>query len=212
MNVLITGTYSGLGRAAAERFLRAGHTVTGIDLVPASILHDRYRHVLFDLRVDAPLPPLGAVHILVNSAGSREENGALELDLMALMRVTETYGVQKDIRSICNVAAADAYAGSPLYAAAKGGVLSYTKNVALRVAAYGATCNTLSPGGVTTNLRAVASDPVLRSRIQDSTLLRKWASPEEIAEWIFFLTVVNRSMTAQDVVVDNGEMFCRPFR
>ena len=39
----------------------------------------------------------------------------------------------------------------------------------------------------------------------DETLLPKWAEVEEIAEWAYFITVVNRSMTAQDILVDNGE-------
>ena len=37
------------------------------------------------------------------------------------------------------------------------------------------------------------------------TLLPKWASAEEIAEWAYFLTAVNRSMTAQDLLIDDGE-------
>ena len=37
------------------------------------------------------------------------------------------------------------------------------------------------------------------------TPLRKWASAEEIAEWAYFLTVINKSMTAQDLLIDNGE-------
>ena len=80
------------------------------------------------------------------------------------------------------------------------------KNVALRAASWGGTCNSLSPGGVTTELNArVMNDPRLWAEIMDETPLKKWASPEEIAEWVYFLAVVNRSMTAQDLLVDNGE-------
>ena len=42
----------------------------------------------------------------------------------------------------------------PEYCASKGGGLAYTKNVALRVAKYGATCNSISAGGVNTELNA----------------------------------------------------------
>ena len=81
------------------------------------------------------------------------------------------------------------------------------KNVALRVAKYGATANSLSPGGVTTSLNdRVMKDEKLWAQIMNETLLPKWASAEEIAEWAYFVTVVNKSMTAQDVLIDNGEI------
>ena len=76
----------------------------------------------------------------------------------------------------------------------------------LRVAPYGATSNSLSPGGVITfSNKRVTEDPKLWKRIMEQTLLPKWASEEEIAEWAYFMTVVNKSMTAQDILVDNGE-------
>lgn len=80
------------------------------------------------------------------------------------------------------------------------------KNVALRVAKYSATSNSLSPGGVTTELNAhVMNDPKLWAEIMNETLIPKWASAEEIAEWAYFVTVINKSMTAQDILIDNGE-------
>ena len=66
--------------------------------------------------------------------------------------------------------------------------------------------NSLSPGGVFTPLNArVIDDKEKWSRIMSLTPLGKWASADEIAEWAYFLTVVNKSMTAQDLIIDNGE-------
>ena len=45
----------------------------------------------------------------------------------------------------------------------------------------------------------------IKEAFMDETLLPKWAEPEEIAEWAYFMTAVNKSMTAQDILVDNGE-------
>ena len=60
--------------------------------------------------------------------------------------------------------------------------------------------------GVKTALNdRVMNDPELWNRIMNETLLPKWAEAEEIAEWAYFMTVVNRSMTAQDLLIDNGE-------
>ena len=80
------------------------------------------------------------------------------------------------------------------------------KNVALRLSRQGVTVNSLSPGGVLTPLNAsVIDDGEKWSKIMALTPLRKWASAEEIAEWAYFLTVINKSMTAQDLLIDNGE-------
>ena len=38
------------------------------------------------------------------------------------------------------------------------------------------------------------------------TPLKKWATAAEIAQWIYFIAVMQNSMTGQDVVIDNGEM------
>ena len=50
MNVLITGTTQGIGRAIATHFLQKGHTVWGIDRQEASISHERYTHYICDVR------------------------------------------------------------------------------------------------------------------------------------------------------------------
>ena len=42
--------------------------------------------------------------------------------------------------------------------------------------------------------------------MKNETLLDKWASEEEIAIWAYFVTAINQSMTAQDILIDNGEM------
>ena len=83
---------------------------------------------------------------------------------------------------------------------------SYTKNVALRVAKFNATCNSLDPGGVITPLNeCVINNPILWNQIMEETPLKRWASVEEIAKWAYFLTVVNTFCTGQSIVVDGGE-------
>ena len=84
--------------------------------------------------------------------------------------------------------------------------MAYTKNVAMRVAKFGATCNSLDPGGVLTPLNdCVVNDPVLWAQIMEETPLKRWATPEEIAQWAYFLTVTNTFCTGQNILVDGGE-------
>ena len=51
----------------------------------------------------------------------------------------------------------------------------------------------------------IIDDPELWARVMHETLLPKWATVEEIAKWTYFVAVVNQSMTAQDILIDNGE-------
>ena len=207
MNILITGTSQGIGRAIAEMFLQKGHTVFGIDRQPGSISHEKYSHFLCDVRDKANLPEIGDVDILINNAGTQNEDD-IDINLKALITVTEKYGVREGIKSVLNIGSASAHTGSefPEYCASKGGVLAYTKNVAIRIAPFGATCNSLDPGGVVTPLNeCVMSDPELWAQIMDETPLKKWASCEEIAEWAYFLTVTNSFCTGQNILVDGGE-------
>lgn len=207
MKVLITGTTQGIGQAIAQLFLQQGHTVVGIDRQEKSIQHPAYTHFICDVRDREHLPELDGVDILINNAGTQNQ-ADIDVNLKALIWVTEKYGVQPGIRSILNIGSASAHTGAefPEYCASKGGVLAYTKNVAMRVAPYGATCNSLDPGGVLTPLNeCVMSDPELWAQIMHETPLKRWATPEEIAQWAYFLTVTNSFCTGQSILVDGGE-------
>lgn len=207
MKVLITGTTQGIGKAIAELFLNNNHTVFGIDRLGASISHQNYTHFVCDIRNTAQLPDLRDIDILINNAGTQNEED-IDINLKALIEVTEKYGVQSNIKSILNIGSASGHTGAefPKYAASKGGVLAYTKNVAMRVAPFGATCNSLDPGGVLTPLNdCVINDKALWAEIMNETPLKRWATAQEIAEWAYFLTVTNKFCTGQNILVDGGE-------
>lgn len=209
MVVLITGDSCGIGRSTVYKFLDNGHHVIGIDVLRSSVHHHNYTHFIADVSKPESLPDLPPVDILINNAGTQDNEKSLEINLGGVVNCTEKYGIHPGIKSIVNVASASAHTGAefPLYSASKGAVLAYTKNVALRVAEFGATCNSLSPGGVVTDInKHILDDPKLWKAVLNETLLDKWASASEIADWIYFVAVTNKSMTAQDILIDNGEM------
>lgn len=208
MKTVVTGTSSGIGKAVALLFLENGHDVHGIDIRPATIEKAGYVHHVADISMPSMLPEIDDVQILINCAGAQMTEDDIDVNLKGTIAVTEKYAFQKEIRSVLTIASASAHTGAefPYYSASKGGLLSYTRNAAMRLVPFGATCNSISPGGVRTELnRPVMDDPVLWKQIMDLTPLKKWAEPEEIAQWCYFLTVVNKSCTGEDILIDNGE-------
>lgn len=208
MNVLITGTSSGIGRAAAVFFLEKGFSVWGFDIKEGTIDADGYTHYMLDVRRPQDFPEGLQPDILVNCAGVQDSGDDIGVNLKGVINVTERYAFgNPNIKAVVHVGSASAHTGSefPEYAASKGGLLAYTKNVANRLAPQ-ATCNSIDPGGVLTDLnKPVTDDPALWNRVMELTPMKRWAQPEEIAEWIWFVAVRNRFMTGQNLLIDGGE-------
>ena len=193
MRVLITGTSSGIGKAIAEKFLKEGFDVTGFDRKEASISQDSYTHFCLD--------------IVINNAGVQNEDD-IDINLKGTIAITEAYGIHDTIRAILMIGSASGHTGAefPEYTASKGGVLAYTKNVALRIAPYGGTCNSLDFGGVLTELNLpVTEDQKLWDHIMELTPLKRWMTVEEAADWAYFMTVTNRFCTGQNILIDGLE-------
>lgn len=141
-------------------FSEKGHEVYGFDKNTATITQPGYTHFCLDIRDKDSYPELPPVDILINNAGTQDGND-IDVNLKGTISITEHYGIHPDIYSIVMIGSASGHTGSefPEYAASKGGVLAYAKNVAMRIAPYQATCNSLDFGGVMTELnRPVMED------------------------------------------------------
>ena len=84
MKILITGSSRGIGRAIAKRFLAAGHSVIGIDRLESTIDDKGYTHFISDVRDRDRLPAVDGVEILINNAGTQNEDD-IEINLKSLI-------------------------------------------------------------------------------------------------------------------------------
>lgn len=236
MTVLVTGAADGIGLATCVKFIEKGWTVIGLDVarlelrhdkedeleedhnlqVDELLNHDKFFFLKWDIRDGLPIKSLTGlgvlpIHVLVNNAGVQVNSPyAIDVNTTGLIRITEEFIKHFDsyIESIINVGSVSAHTGEefPYYAASKGALLPYTKNVAARIAKYGATCNCISPGGVLTELnRPVIDNEELFNKIMAVTPMKEWCKASDIAEWIYFLAAVQNGMTGQDIIIDNGE-------
>lgn len=207
MKVVVTGSSNGIGKAIALKFLKEKHEVIGIDIDNQTIFEDNYVHIKESILSDK-LPDISNVDILINNAGVQNSEDDIDINLKGTINITEKYGLQENIKSILFMASASATTGAefPRYVASKGGMVSYMKYVALEVAKYKATSNSISAGGVNTDLnKHIIENDKLYEAVLNETLLHRWSEPEEIAELAYYLTIINKSITGQDILIDNGE-------
>ena len=208
MKILITGTSKGIGLALAKRYLELGHEVYGMDLLETSINSKNYHHFVVDVSKKKQLPEIEGVEILINNAGLQNCKDDIDNNLKSAIYVTEKYGFNPSIKSILFNASASSRSGFefPEYVASKAGMVGYMKNVASRLAEFGVTVNSISLGGVITESnKVVMEDETAWEEIMKATPMNKWMTESEVCDWVYFLTMVNKSMSGQDILIDNGE-------
>lgn len=208
MKILITGSSSGIGLAVSNYFLHKGFDVIGVDKKESSINNPHYQHYTADIMDMDSLPEIGDIDYLFNNAGEQNSPSDIDNNLKGTINVTRKYGFSKSIKSILFNASASARTGFEFdeYVASKAGIVGYMKYVASNLANRGVTVNSISLGGVLTS----SNDPVIKDKkswekIMEATPLKKWMSLDELCEWVYFLLVVNKSMSGQDILIDNGE-------
>jgi NAD(P)-dependent dehydrogenase (short-subunit alcohol dehydrogenase family) len=168
---------------------------------------------------------LSFVDIVVNNAGGSNFmvpfrdlrltgwDKLIQLNLSSAVYVCHAFAshlLDRGNGSVINVASVAGVAASPLmtpYGAAKAGLISLTKSLAVEWASGGVRVNALCPGWTATELnRTLWEDPVAGPATVASTPMGRWASAEEMAGPAVFLASDAASyMTGQSLVVDGGQ-------
>jgi len=164
---------------------------------------------------------LGSLGVLVNNAGITRDNllirmkdeeweEVLRTNLTAAFKLTRE-AVKRMIRRragrVINVASVSGILGPPgqaNYAAAKAGLIGFTKSVAKEYAKRGVTVNAVAPGFIETDMTAALPEAVQKEYLAQIPAGR-FGKPEEVAKLIAFLASDDAAyITGQTICVDGG--------
>ena len=171
--------------------------------------------------VQAAIDRFGKIDVLVNNAGISIDatilkmtdemwNEVMRVDLYGPFLVTQAVAkhmVNAKYGKILNIASAAAvkgtYGGSN-YCAAKSGLLGFTKSAAREFARFNIAVNAICPGATMTYNVEKLNDKIKQAMLQ-TTLMNRFAEPEEIAKVVlFFVSEDSSFITGQVLVADGG--------
>jgi len=165
----------------------------------------------------------GAPTILVNNAGITRDNlllrmkdeewdAILDTNLKSIFRMSKavlramTKARKGRIISISSIVGASGNAGQTNYAAAKAGVVGFTRSLAREVGSRNITVNTVAPGFIDTDMTRELTDTV-RQGLLGQIPLGRLGKPEEIAYAVAFLASPRAAYISGATVHVNGGMY-----
>lgn len=214
--VLVTGASRGIGKAIAERYLKAGYDViaptraemdlSSMESIESFIEKNKER------KIDIIINNAGLNDInLIEDVKDEEIERMFAVNLLAPIRLLRgfvsnmkknKFGRIVNIGSIWAVVSKD---GRCIYSATKNGIHGVTNTLAVELAPYNILVNTVCPGFTLTELTRKNNTPEQITEITKNIPIGRMAEPEEIAEAVFFFgNNQNTYLTGQKITVDGG--------
>lgn len=230
--VVVTGGGGGIGAVMAEQFAAEGARVVVADIngeaaeqtaVGISGAHPVALDVTDASAVSAAIAEIGAVDVLVNNAAMTVDTALADMTVQGWSReidvtLTGAFLMSQAVLpsmeragrgAIVNVSSVNAlsYLGNEAYSAAKAGLLSLTRSIAVRYGAKQIRCNAVVPGTIATPIwqRRLKIEPDLFDRTSKWYPLGRVGTPADVAAPVLFLASDEAAwITGITMPVDGG--------
>ena len=173
--------------------------------------------------LDAIGKDIGAISILVNNAGITRDNLLMRMkdeDWQAILdtNLTSVYRTSKAVMrgmmkarkgrivNIASVVGVTGNAGQANYAAAKAGIIAFSKSLAKEIGSRGVTVNVVAPGFIDTDMtRELPQDA--REAMLGQIALGRFGEPADIARAVAFLAGPSAAYITGETLHVNGGMY-----
>jgi 3-oxoacyl-[acyl-carrier protein] reductase len=229
---LVTGGGKGIGRAISRALAAKGakvvvnyrsdrasaeETVASLD---GAVAHQA--DVGDPAQVEAMIKSLGRVDVLVNNAGMVRDKLLIQMspadwedlirtDLMSVFATTRAAIMSGMMRArwgrivnISSIVGITGNAGQSNYAAAKAGLIGFTKSVAREYGSRNITCNAVAPGYVRTELTTAALTDEMVGEMVKMTPIKREGTAEDVAAAVAFLCSESAGFTTGQVLAVDG--------
>ena len=173
--------------------------------------------------VDAIAAEFGAISILVNNAGITRDNLLMRMkdeDWQAILdtNLTSVYRSSKAVMrgmmkarkgriiNIASVIGVTGNAGQANYAAAKAGIIAFSKSLAKEIGSRGITVNVVAPGFIATDMTKDLPDDA-KAAMADQIALGRLGEPSDIARAVAFLAGPDANYITGETLHVNGGMY-----
>ena len=229
---LVTGGGKGIGRAISQALGAKGAKVIvnyradaaaaaeTVASIPGALSHQA--DVSEPAQVEAMFKAIGKVDVLVNNAGLVRDKLLLQMsppdwedvirtDLLSVFATTQL-AVRSMMRSrwgrivnISSIVGITGNAGQSNYAAAKAGLIGFTKSVARELGAFTITANVVAPGLIETDMVKAMPDEAKAKSLAE-IVLGKLGEPEDVAAAVTILAGPSaKHITGVVLQVDGGQ-------
>ncbi|MCA9507235.1 MAG: SDR family oxidoreductase [Myxococcales bacterium] len=225
---IVTGASRGIGFSISQRLSRLGHHVIGLarststekfpgELISIDLAQNKDDEILHriaaDNQIDGLVNNVGvAIPAEFNAIRFSDFSQAMNLNLFAAIRICQIFAPrmqEKEKGRIVNIAsrAVLGLSGNSMYAASKAGLVGFARSLALELAEYGITVNTVAPGPIETEMyrkHRPEGSSLANERLMKIPL-KRIGKPEEVAAVVEFLLSDDAGfITGQTIFVDGG--------
>ncbi len=221
-NSQIAFTYNS-SEKAADKLVNELSSITKIKAYKIDINNSQ---IIADI-VGKIISDFGKIDILVNNAGiwkygKSDEMSIKDWEETIRINLTGTFAFTKAViplmkknkfGRIINISSTAGQRGEPFYshyAASKGGIISFTKSLAVELGQFNINVNCIAPGWVITDMtRDVFEDDKYKEEVRNNIPIKKIAEPEDIAGPVLFLaSELANNINGEILNVNGGSVLC----